>query len=122
MKRGMHLYFTQFLHDELEEDLLSLWTGWNSLMRGECLEAVFPKAWRQRLPKPTNWVRLSVTFTSLDFDAHECGGCDCCHEKFDIDQKMAEMHDHLLHSICERTGLSEEEVDQKLMEISEVML
>ncbi|BDP74263.1 TPA: hypothetical protein IZ513_001807 [Enterococcus faecium] len=57
-----------------------------------------------------------------DSDAHECGGCDCCHEKFDIDQKMAEMHDHLLHSICERTGLSEEEVDQKLMEISEVML
>ncbi|EFF28746.1 hypothetical protein EfmU0317_2317 [Enterococcus faecium U0317] len=29
------------------------------------MEAVFPKAWRQRLPKPTNWVRLSVTFTSL---------------------------------------------------------
>lgn len=31
------------------------------------------------------------------------------------------MHDHLLHSICERTGLSEEEVNQKLMEISEAM-
>ncbi|MDK4377264.1 hypothetical protein M4I93_04425 [Enterococcus faecium] len=38
-----------------------------------------------------------------------------------MDQKMAEMHDHLLHSICERTGLSEEEVNQKLMEISEAM-
>ncbi|HFM7482779.1 hypothetical protein ACFHPT_06825 [Enterococcus faecium] len=34
---------------------------------------------------------------------------------------MAEMHDHLLRSICERTGLSEEEVNQKLMEISEAM-
>lgn len=56
-------------------------------------EAVFPKAWRR----------------------------DCCYEKFDMDQKMAEMHDHLLHSICERTGLSEEEVNQKLMEISEAM-
>lgn len=43
------VFFAQFLHDELEVERLSLWTGWNSLMRGGCLEAVFPKAWRQRL-------------------------------------------------------------------------